>query len=64
MGEILTCREDLIYQALDVKSPRNIVNIVFLNNPLTLSSNQYATSPNNIYTLSSKQVMRILKLFS
>ena len=64
MGEILTCREVLIYQALDVKSPRNIVNIVFLNNPLTLSSNQYATSPNNIYTLSSKQVMRILKLFS
>ena len=64
MGEILTCKEDLIYQALDVKSPRNIVNIVFQNNPLTPSSDQYATSPNNIYTLSSKQVMRILKLFS
>ena len=31
-------------------------------NPLTLSSDQYATSPNNIYTLSSTQVMRILKL--
>ena len=31
MGELLTYREDLIYQALDVKSPRNIVNIVFLN---------------------------------
>ena len=31
-------------------------------NRLTPSSDQNATSPNNIHTLSSKQVMRILKL--
>ena len=31
-------------------------------NPLTPTSDQYATSPNNIFTLTSKQVMRILKL--
>ena len=31
-------------------------------NPLTHRSDQHVTSPNNIHTLSSKKVMRILKL--
>ena len=32
-------------------------------NPLTPKSDEYITSPDNIHSLSNKQVMRILKLF-
>ena len=36
----------------------------FMFNPVTPRSDLHATSPNNIHTLSNKQVMRLLKLIS
>ena len=41
-------------------STKNSENLTL--NPLTPRSDSHVTSPNNIHTLSSKQVMRILKL--
>ena len=43
----------------DILSKHNPQQMV---RPLTARSDQYVTSPNNIHSLSRKQVMRILKV--
>ena len=44
--------------------PTNKFEVLHLTNPLTPRSDKHVTSPYNIYTLSSKQVVRLLKLIS
>ena len=44
--------------------PTNKFKVLHITNPLTPGSDKHVTSPYNIYTLSSKQVVRLLKLIS
>ena len=44
--------------------PTNKFEVLHITNPLTPRSDKHVTSPYNIHTLSSKQVVRILKLIS
>ena len=45
---------------VDFKRYIEYITIKILNS-LTLRSDEYVTSPNNMHTFSSKQVMRVLK---